>query len=292
MTLTAEAILNEHQLRYQTIQRSAIGFINEVYLTQKHVVKIYRSNPKGYGRELWLYSVVKPDYAPKLIAYGEGYLVLERICGSGLYRLWPNMDDAQREDTVRRIAGIVLELAGTDYKSADGLFPVHPDWEGFLTGRIGRTLEKLGARGAIPEKLAADVRRYVAENAHVLVPAVPSLVYADLHFDNLIRNDAGKLYLIDYETLCAAPKDYMLDTWKRMSVYPHLYANEEDEGTVAAKDYAHIMQWLRKYAPEFFDIEHLDKRLALYAIDYDLRILADYPNNAQVIGRISGALRS
>lgn len=280
-------ILHKHKLSYTTLTKSVAGFINQVFLTEDYVVKMYdKSNQSGYNKELWFYKEVHPDYAPRLMGYGEDYIVLERIKGHGLYHVWPNMDDAKREQIVSKIAYIIKELAKVDCEEVKALFEYQVNWKQSLLDEMNRHFEELKKNNGIPVALGEEVRNYITENAKFLGNEQSCLVYTDLHFDNLIITEDEKIYLIDYEMLKVAPKDYVLDVWQRMTIHPFTYANLEDHEKTLPKDYVHILEWLERYAPEVFEHQHVKERVNIYSMLYELNILRSYPNADWPIYRI------
>ena len=44
----------------------------------------------------------------------------------------------------------------------------------------------------------------------------------------VLVTEEGKVVLIDFEMLEAAPMDMVLDVWQRMLIHPFTYANEDD----------------------------------------------------------------
>lgn len=112
----------------------------------------------------------------------------------------------------------------------------------------------------------------------------------DLHFDNLLLSENGRLYLIDYEMLEIAPKDFVLDVWQRMLIHPFTYANEDDHKKTIASDYVNILTWLKKYAPDLFIHQYIKERVNIYGILYELDILRNYPMGDWPIERIEAYL--
>ena len=100
--------LTKHGIPYTTITKANAGFINDVYLADTCVVKIFKENNGSITRERFIYDTLKPDYAPSLLAQGENYLILQRIKGDSIFHLWPDMNNAQREETVKKIRSSVF----------------------------------------------------------------------------------------------------------------------------------------------------------------------------------------
>jgi hypothetical protein len=96
--------------------------------------------------------------------------------------------------------------------------------------------------------------------------------------------------LLDYEMLQIAPRDYVLDVLQRMTIHPFTYANEEDHEKTHPRDYANLLPWLRKYAPELFVHPQVRERVAVYGLLYEMRILQSYPNADWPIERMEAYL--
>ena len=101
---------------------------------------------------------------------------------------------------------------------------------------------ELDAQNRIPHGLSLSVREFTEEYWQILEKHEYGLCYTDLRFDNLLADSNGKIWLLDYETLCAAPKDYILDTLYRMGTSPLWDKNEEN-----VRDGATLMELLKKY---------------------------------------------
>lgn len=281
-----KAILNRHGLSCGDIHPCGIGFRNEVWFAGDYAVKIYGANNGGYVRELWFYQNAKPSYSPRLIGYGENYIILERIYGTGLFRLWRGMNNMEREAAVGQIAGIACGINKVSLAGADRYFPIASNWQQDILVRISSNIEELTKIKGIPPSLAKRALLYTLDHLNCLDDKKLFLTYADLHFDNLIMAENGRLYLLDYEMLAAAPRDFVLDVWQRMLIHPFIYANEADHALTVPEDYRHILTWLQKYAPDLFSHPHVRERVNIYGILYELNMLRDYPMGGWPIERL------
>jgi hypothetical protein len=281
-----KAILNKHGLPCGEITKCGTGFRNEVWFAGDHVVKMYGANSLGYGRELWFYQNAKPPYSPRLIGYGENHIILERIYGAGLFRLWRIMSDMEREAAVEQIAGIACAINKVSLGGAEQYFHIASNWQQYVLARIRNSVKELTNTKGIPPALAKRTLLYTLDHIHCLDDKKLFITYADLHFDNIIITECGRLYLLDYEMLEAAPCDFVLDVWQRMMIHPFIYANEDDHALTLPEDYRHILSWLKKYAPSLFLHPYVRERVNIYGILYELNMLRDYPMGDWPIERI------
>ncbi|MBR4961553.1 MAG: phosphotransferase [Clostridia bacterium] len=280
-------ILADHGLTDSGLQKADSGFRNTVWLTDNAAVKIYGDdNRNGAAIERWIYRDVRPSYAPELLGEGEDYIILRRIHGESLFHLWYQTDDRTRRQYIRQAGEIIRQMQNLTFPEPN-VFRVPADWKRELLCRVETLLAKLAAiPDSIPAELAEEVRRYITENGDVLEDTTLCPVYSDLHFDNLLVDGEGRMRLIDYEMMEAAPRDYLLDVWHRMLVHPFTYANEEDHEHTKPEDYTEITRWLREEVPELFVHPLLQQRVNIYSLLYELDLLTDYPGAAWPIERI------
>ncbi len=274
----AAAILQKHGFAIASLTKSDTGFRNTVWLTDQAALKIYGTT-EGMAIEKWLYRDVAPAYAPALLAEGPDYIIMERVHGESLFHLWyqPGVGEAQRRQYLRQVGEIVGELQKLTFPQANP-FRVPADWREEILRRLTKAAEKLRAiAGSVPPELLAEAEAYVREHLADLDDTALYPVYSDLHFDNLLVDGAGKLWLIDYEMMEAAPRDFLLDVWHRMLVHPFTYAGEEDHPHTHPADYGKITAWLREEVPALFEHPKVQARVNVYGILYELEILCDYP---------------
>ncbi len=285
-SIDIKAILSKHGLPCNEIAKCGTGFRNEVWLAGDYVVKVYGINTGGYDKELWFYKTAQLSYSPMFIAYGENYIILERIYGTGLFRLWRDMNDIEREATVEQVADIACAINKVSLVGAETYFQIASNWQQYILLRIKNNIEKLTKIKGIPPSLAKRTLRYTRHYLSFLDDKRLFLTYADLHFDNLIRAENGRLYLLDYEMLAVAPCDFVLDVWQRMLIHPFTYANVDDHALTVPKDYRYILSWMQKYAPSLFSHPHVHERVNIYGILYELDMLRDYPMGGWPIERL------
>jgi thiamine kinase-like enzyme len=196
------------------------------------------------------------------------------------------MNDMEREAAVKQIAGIACAVNKVSIIGADKYFHIASSWQQDILLRIENNVEELTKTKGIPPALAKRALCYTRHYLNCLDDKKLFLTYADLHFDNLVMTENGRLFLLDYEMLEAAPCDFVLDVWQRMLIHPFIYANEDDHALTVPQDYRHILSWLQKYAPSLFSHPHVRERVNIYGILYELDILRDYPMGGWPIERL------
>jgi len=281
------AIYIENGFPDDTPTLTNVGFRNRVYIGEHAVLKVYpEDNRRGYQKEHWFYETAKLDGIPQLYAAGENWILMERIHGIGLFRLWRDLSVEAREGIIRQIAEITLAINGIDLSGTEAFLPHYSDYRSRVLYRINTLAQKLREIGGIREELLSRVLSYVQTHAHVLDGVQSVLIHYDLHFDNFLVTEEGKVVLIDFEMLEAAPMDMVLDVWQRMLIHPFTYANEDDHPHTHPKDYSNLLLWMQKYAPDLFSHPDVRRRVNLYGIRYELDLLCEYPMAAWPIERL------
>ena len=271
-------IFREHGFGDDNPIPSKVGFRNQVYLGEHAVLKVYpEDNLRGYRCERWFYESADRPYAPKLYAAGKNWLLLERIHGVGLFRYWRDISDRERYDLVRKISEIALAVSASDLTDTSAFLEYRTDFGAALLAEIESLAAKLRQMHGIEEELLSQVLDYAHRFAGVFDDTELYLVYDDLHFDNLIVTGEGRVVLLDFEMIQAAPKDLVLDVWHRMLIHPFTYANEEDDPYTRAEDYTHLLSWMRQCAPSLFSHPEVYRRVNLYGIRYELDLLCEFP---------------
>ena len=157
---------------------------------------------------------------------------------------------------------------------------------------INKFLKKIEEKNILDANFLGLVKQYLIHNSSSLDEEVMWIVYWDVHFDNLLVKDSGISGILDFEWSDIMSIDYVLDLANRLQNYPTIYASrEEDEDNIQVKDYENIMEYYREFYPELFTFKNIEKRIALYSIKYDLRLLLKFPDSESLKERLLKTLK-
>ena len=262
------------------IEKINIGFTNIVYsINDLYILKICNeiNNETNFINEIEFYKKNQiGDFIPKLVYSSVDkkevpymYEITEKIHGASLYSIWHTFNEETKEEIIKKVC-IFMKLLhnkkGQAYHFGEYMR------ENFIKSYID-----------IKEKnIFNNVEKEILEQAYnkfdeYLKLEDVVLVHNDLHFDNIILQ-GNDIKIIDFERSMYAPKDYELDIIYRMTKNPLKYASDIDATHIKAEDYKNIIKYIKKYYTELFNVRYLNKRLAIYDIVYNLKLLKRYPH--------------
>lgn len=128
---------------------------------------------------------------------GYYYLVLTRLPGLTLAQAWPNMDEAAREDLVRRVSEICQDLAAR--WTGDRISGVDGGWlsDLYLTRRGDHNLDPSYLLKVCSEQLGMDCSSFV-------------FYHCDLGATNILVNPESRtIGIIDWETAGFVPRQWI-----------------------------------------------------------------------------------
>ena len=286
----ARHVLRASRLPYKGPLERASSTRNEIWLTDRHVVRVNRTASQRLRREAALYPHL-PDapWAPRLVAAGradQDYLVVERRPGRPLAHCWPDMDRPQRRSAVAQLAGCLQAIHATPAPADLPPLPAAPQ---LLDGReqpaVGPLLAGLDRLAADPNAdpgVIALARDQVTAFAADLEPfTADRLIHGDLTFENVLWDGTALSAVVDFEWCRGAPADLDLDVLLRCCAYPEAHVAAEHAARSQADDYAPVVTWLAEDYPELFAHPALARRLWLYSLAFDVREALEAPLPAQ-----------
>ncbi len=214
-----------------------------------------------------------------------GWLVLVRLPGEQLGRCWPDLADEERQDAIGQLGRALQRIHAIPeplrfrhpWVEDPGPDPMtyqpHPNRAPLLL-EAARRLPDVdhGLLDAVEGFLGARLDAFASDEGSEV------LVHADLHFENLLWDRAGRQLtaVLDFEMSRPAAADLDLNVVLRMCGDPALLVAEDYEDCVHPADFADVPGWLRGVYPELFDDPQLVPRQEAYAAMYDLRALLAY----------------
>jgi hygromycin-B 7''-O-kinase len=249
---------------------------NEVWLTEKHVVRINRKSTGRLRREALLAPQLPPATGyPGILAAGNGpqmdWLVVHRRPGSTLARRRCVHQLAQRLRAVHTTS-TPPELADIVAPQLVAAGVAHP------LGPVERAIDAARTLAGVP----ATLLDALASRVRTLGPALggfeaTTLIHGDLTFENVLVDAGDITAIIDFEWCRGAPADVDLDIILRMCAYPALHVPDDCSADARAEDFLAVPEWLYEAYPELFSHPALPERLELYSLAFDLHELLRFP---------------
>lgn len=206
-------------------------------------------------------------------------ILLRRLPGETLARLWERAGDRQRAWYAAQVAEILKTLHAERFPACGGfrsgeLVPA-PSWQAYFEARYERRLRRLRAFPDADRALLDAIEGYWRRRRGVLDDGPACLVHRDLHWGNLLAEGPRLTGILDFEAAVAAPPDYELDQLLRFLRYPALFIHGETAATPTPALFAGVWNLLQAAYPEPFRAKELSTRLSLYSLEYDLAALYD-----------------
>lgn len=294
----ARQILQRNGLAGRNLRR-APSTSNEVFLADDHVIRINRDsgNANRLLREAELCLALPAlAWTPQIVEYGRqkrtAFLIVRRKRGMTLARWWPDMRPSQRREAIAQLAGCMRAIHSTSVPS--GLDPIADTPQ--LLGSAGNPvlpllhgLQRLRSVANVDPKVVDEVESTVQSLApSVAMYPETGLVHGDLSLENVLWDGSSISAILDFEWARGAPRELDLDVLCRFLVLPDLHVPEAYRGRVGPADYREVIGWLTESYPELFTPAELDRRLALFAIAYEVRAVLANPPMAPA-GRLAPA---
>lgn len=287
-----------------SIQEIDIWFTNKVYnINDKYVVKICTKieNEASFEKEVFLYRLFDTKLpVPKVIyfdtskiAINHYFYICNKIDGDNLYSIWHTLKENERKSIIQTLCNY-LKIINSYWKDKfiNTYWRNETTWKNQIMSDINNFLRKIEEKNILNKSFLNILKKYLAHNAYVLNEEIIGIVYWDVHFDNILVKDGNISGILDFEWSDLMSIDYVLDLANRLQNYPTIYTlREEDENNIKEEDYKNIMQYYRESYPELFTFKDIEKRIALYSIKYDLRLLLKFPNSENLKERLLKTLK-
>jgi len=294
-------IFNENNITIvNEIHKLDIGFTNDIYIiNDQYILKVCvdEKNEENFNRESFCYdffkdmvpvpNIIVSDTSKRVI--NKYYMIYEKIAGDNLYSKWHLFSSEDRKHIVSQLANMINCVNTSEYKLFLNHFKMNEDinWHNLRYNSLKEKLSEISKNKILDNNFIDHIEKYINNNHDTLIEQRIGLTYTDLHFDNVLISGNTVTALLDFERVDVLSIDYALDTIKRLSEYPYLYACEEYEKFIESKDYIDLVEWFKEFYPDLFNFKHLDTRLSLYAMEYDMRLLLKFPESEGLKQRLA-----
>ncbi len=240
---------------------------NRLFVSKSFFIKMYFEKKKFYYyNEIFIYTNLKKDFLPRLIATGEisgiKYIIIERIYAQPLFSVWHKLNDITRENIIMQMANILKEINMLNFdKKIDFIEQIELEYNNYIN-KVIISNDLKNQIVLLHDKIIGLLK--VDKNRH--------LTYTDCHFNNFLY-DGKKLYIIDFEVLNYSTLDFQLDSINRMVKNPTIEAGKKYSNNIFLSDYKNILKWLKKYYIDMFNFQYIEERLKFYSIVYNLGIM-------------------
>ncbi len=282
----ARRALEEAGLPVDLPLERASSVTNEVWLSERYVVRVNRQPNQRLRREAALGPLLPPEVGyPTIEAYGgelgKDWLIVHRVPGQPLSRCWPTMTREERRRAVGQLADMLRALhrfhCPDDVPEIDSPQLLRSHTFRAVDPLLG-ALDQLASFPFVDAGLVAHARDLVLGTCSVIEPFdQSSFIHGDLTFENVLWDGHVVTALLDFEWSRQAPADLELDILLRFACFPYLHVAEDYEAETRAIDYAEVPYWMAEDYSELFSFPHQFDRLRLYSIAYDVRELLAYP---------------
>ncbi len=290
------AIFERYELAIDpVVKRITLGFTNEIHQVNEYIMKVYirKDGEKNFVKESNFYkSLAGKALTPKLVIadisrsiIDKPFIIYEMISGNPLGSVWHTLNNEQRKAIVGDVCNQLRIIRASNPKPR---LESGKSWQDQIISAIHEHLDVVREKQLLNERVISSLNHFIDTYKHVLKKEEIELTYWDLHLDNLIVNENGKLVgIIDFEHVDVVSIDYLLNIVRQLVRYPHLTLGQEMEEYARKDDYQYLMGWLQEYYPEIFGFPELERRIDFYELEGILRLLPRFPQAQQIHDRIS-----
>jgi aminoglycoside phosphotransferase (APT) family kinase protein len=287
----AGRLLEELGLPARPIE-AADGWANHVWLAPAHVVRLSSGRFRdSFAHERAVLDLLPPEVPhARIHGYGRAgrreWLVLDRMPGRPLMRVWSSMSESQRRTTTGQLGNILHALHAIRIPEEfsnpwldDALAPGGSTRDAYHAppDQFRRLLVAAYETPGVDRSLLDEVDAFVAERSPAFSGDRLALVHGDVHFDNLLWEDGRLTALLDFEGARPAAPDQELDTLLRFACEPELYRGRGGQMGPTRRELASFGDWLASAYPDLFAHPLLAARLEVYDALWHLVQLLNFP---------------
>jgi aminoglycoside phosphotransferase (APT) family kinase protein len=278
----ARQALRASGLPYRTRLERASSTNNEIYLSDRYVVRINTRPDQRLRREASLYPHFPHlSWTPAMVAVGgetgADYLIIERKPGVPLAHYWPRLSTEKRRQAIASLADHLRTIHAIP--TPDGIAPIEVPPQLIEAGAappvrpLLEGIDRLATDPRADQGVISDARDYVISTWPTLDGFDDGhLIHGDLTFENMLWDGRSVSAIIDFEWCRGAPADVDLDVLLRCCALPEAHVAASHQDRTQAEDYADVAYWLAEEYPALFSHANLTERLMLYALSFEVRL--------------------
>ncbi len=261
---------------------------NEVMICGDYVVRVNREPNQRLRREAALVAELPiRTWTPRVLGHGgdigADYLIVARRPGQPLSRCWPTMTPRDRRFAIAQLAEALDDLHRTQTpRSVPRLTrTTHllDDGPGLTLRPLWRAIGTMRRDKLADQRLIDLIESSTSERAHLFDSfSTDYLVHGDLTFENIMWDGRQITALLDFEWCRGGPAELDLDSIARYCKYPFAHVPPPASKQQRPEDYQNVWSWLTSDLPDLFEDPHLDDRLLVMDIAFELHELIAHPD--------------
>lgn len=259
-----------------SIVESPNNFGNSVIiLNDKYILKAWENNVYPFfNKEIFCLETLKNDIniIPKLI-YSDNsleiipypFIITNKINGYNLNTVWDSLSNTNKEKMIEKICELVKKVTNINYGLNPNIFNRIENWSEWINEQFNLNLKVNINNKNISEQESKELINKYNGLSFSLKEQNIKVMYYDIHFGNFLINNNEITGMIDFERTEWVSIDYALNWINRMDKKPLEYG--------ILNNNINLLNIFNKYYPELFDFNYLSKRLEIYELISNLRIL-------------------
>lgn len=264
--------------KIKSIQEINAGFNNSIFcVNDKYIVKVCGDKNKEnlFDVEANFYNSNRGNESiPTLYLYDKTknvvpyvYEIIEKVNGKSVYYHWYKMNELQKEELIRKLMKSLKSIHKKKYLPTC-------NWSDLIKKKVLNKFNEAIDMFNDEEKniILESLKKY----DEILSDNRFSLIHNDLHFDNVLIDENQNIKLIDFNDSKIAPFDFDLRILYMSVHLPWKWANIEMDPLQKPKDYKYLFDYVKKYYPEVNSINYLEKRMLIYWVLNEFKLLPKY----------------
>ena len=269
---TIKDIFQKNKLpNIDNIEEIKSGKVNKIFsVNDKFVIKFALQPGRGFDKEAIVLDQIKGIPLAPLIAVEEKYIIQEKLKGTNMAYVWPELNDIEKENLFSQLVEIFKIMHSHHY-------PVYGDlinkenqfstWRQCFGKHFQDATNCAVKSGFVSNEIIEKIKNYYQNNIHVLDDEIlkPSFCHTDLIFSNILVDNGKISGILDFDLSLSAPFDFEFEIPLSFFKLPQFFMPDNVKNKYQ-KPLTECFVWLKKYYSEIYQIKNITKRLDLYSV--------------------------